>query len=139
MNNIPDNLKEVGFTESYSSGQIEIYPFYINTESDELEFYCSLESGDIIPYPSACRINDFSFTWSGCHYKYDEDTKRHYYVNPFYDGEAFYLYADSVTELLELIRQFVEPTDNVSEILEDSPEAQKHFKEIREIYNREKD
>lgn len=139
MNNISDNLKEVGFMESYSSGQREIYPFYINTESNKLEFYCSLESGDIILYPSACRINDFSFTWSGCHYRYDEETERHYYINPFYDGETFYLYADSVAELLELVRQFVEPTDSIIEILEDSPEAQKHFKEIREIYNREKD
>lgn len=139
MNNIPDNLREVGLTESFSSGKREIFRIYIDDDADELSFYIEIDGGNIIPYPSACRISDFTFTYSGVHYYYDEETKRHYCVNPFYDGEIFYLYANSVTELLELIRQFTEPSDELSDILEKTPETQKHYTEIRKIYNREKD
>ena len=137
---IPSNLKEVGYLEVYYSSNREINPIYIDEVAEELTFYWQLDSGDIVVYPSACRISDFCFTWSGCHYWYDTKTKRHYYVNPAYDGVTFYLYSDSVTELLELIRQFIEPSDELSEILEKTEESKRHFAEAKEIYEKaEKD
>ena len=76
----------------------------------------------------------FTFTWSGCRYWYDEETKRHYYVNPFYDGETFYLYADSFGELLELIRKFVEPSDEIGDVLDSSTEMKTYRNTITEIF-----
>lgn len=137
---IPSNLKEVGYLEVYYSSNREINPIYIDEVAEELTFYWQLDSGDIVVYPSVCRISDFCFTQSGCHYWYDTKTKRHYYVNPAYDGVTFYLYSYSVTELLELIRQFIEPSDELSEILEKTEESKKHFAEAKEIYEKaEKD
>ena len=59
---------------------------------------------------------------------------QHYYVNPFYDGETFYLYAYSFGELLELIRKFVEPSDEIGDVLDSSTEMRTYRNTITEIF-----
>lgn len=129
--NIPATFKEVGFNESFHMGKSEKFSYYIDKDFD---FWCELEGGEIIKCPSAYRIDAFTFTWSGCRYWYDEETKRHYYVNPFYDGETFYLYAYSFGELLELIRKFVEPSDEIEDVLDSSIEMKTYRNTITEIF-----
>ena len=55
-------------------------------------------------------------------------------VNPFYDGETFYLYAYSFGELLELIRKFVEPSDEIGDVLDSSTEMKTYRNTITEIF-----
>lgn len=129
--NIPATFKEVGFNESFHMGKSEKLFYYIDKN---LDFWCEIEGGEIIKCPSAYRIDAFTFTWSGCRYWYDEGTKRHYYVNPFYDGETFYLYAYSFGELLELIRKFVEPSDEIGDVLDSSTEMKTYRNTITEIF-----
>lgn len=71
--NIPATFKEVGFNESFHMGKSEKFSYYIDKNFD---FWCELEGGEIIKCPSAYRIDAFTFTWSGCRYWYDEETKR---------------------------------------------------------------
>lgn len=129
--NIPATFKEVGFNESFHMGKSKKFSYYIDKD---LDFWCELEGGEIIKCPSAYRIGVFTFTWSGCRYWYDEETNRHYYVNPFYDGETFYLYAYSFGELLELIRKFVEPSDEIEDVLDSSAEMKTYSNTITEIF-----
>lgn len=134
--NVPANLKEVGFHESCHISDVKRFPFYLD---EKYNFWCEVEGGEIIECPSAYRINALTVTWSGCRYWYEEETKRHYYVNPFYDGETFYLYADSVGKLLELIRLFVEPSDDILDMLNASDEMKTFNTTIKEIFKKTED
>lgn len=110
-----------------------VYELGLNRQSKEkiykdLEenFFLELANGSIIEYPSAIRIQDFVSAWDRAYYIDTTDGRYHYVVYP-YDAITFDIWGDSITGLLELIRQFVTPSKEINRALESSIECHRYY------------
>ena len=113
--NIGDNYTVVG---SYCVSN-SVSPILYNDE--DCEFYMKAPTGKLILYPWEIRIIDFTTTWTiACTVAHGD--KFVYSCYP-YDGVAFYLLANSMNELGELIRKFVEPPEPAVESLGNTPNS----------------
>lgn len=93
----------------------------------EGNFFLELANSSIIEYPSAIRIQDFVSAWDRAHYIDTTDGRHHYVVYP-YDAVTLDIWGNSITGLLELIRQFVTPSREINKALESSVECHKYYK-----------
>ena len=94
----------------------------------EGNFFLELANSSIIEYPSAIRIQDFVSAWDRAHYIDTTDGRHHYVVYP-YDAVTLDIWGNSITGLLELIRQFVTPSKEINKALELSAESHKYYED----------
>lgn len=94
----------------------------------EGNFFLELSNGSIIEYPSAIRIQDFVSAWDRAYYIDTTDGRHHYVVYP-YDAVTLDIWGNSITGLLELIRQFVTPSKEINKALESSVECHKYYED----------
>ena len=97
----------------------------------EGNFFLELSNGSIIKYPSAIRIQDFVSAWDNAYYVDTTDGRHHYVVYP-YDAITLDIWGNSITGLLELIRQFVSPSKEIDRALELSVESHKYYEDVAE-------
>ena len=97
----------------------------------EGNFFLKLSNGSIIEYPSAIRIQDFVSAWDNAYYVDTTDGRHHYVVYP-YDAITLNIWGNSITGLLELIRQFVSPSKEINRALELSVESHKYYEDVAE-------
>ena len=97
----------------------------------EGNFFLELSNGSIIKYPSAIRIQDFVSAWDNAYYVDTTDCRHHYVVYP-YDAITLDIWGNSITGLLELIRQFVSPSKEIDRALELSVESHKYYEDVDE-------
>ena len=97
----------------------------------EGNFFLELSNGSIIKYPSAIRIQDFVSAWDNAYYVDTTDGRHHYVVYP-YDAITLDIWGNSITGLLELIRQFVSPSKEINRALELSVESHKYYEDVAE-------
>lgn len=95
----------------------------------EGNFFLELANGSIIEYPSAIRIQDFVSAWDNAYYVDTTDGRHHYVVYP-YDAITLDIWENSIAGLLELIRQFVTPSEEINKALELSVESHKYYEDV---------
>lgn len=98
-------------------------------KDSEENFFLELSNGSIIEYPSAIRIQDFVSAWDRAYYIDTTDGRHHYVVYP-YDAITLDIWGNSITGLLELIRQFVTPSEEINKALELSVEGHKYYEDV---------
>ena len=113
-----------------------VYELGLNRQSKEKiykdseeNFFLELANGSIIEYPSAIRIQEFVSAWDRAYYIDTTDGRHHYVVYP-YDAITLDIWGDSITGLLELIRQFVIPSKEINKALELSVESHKYYEDV---------
>lgn len=95
----------------------------------EGNFFLELANGSIIEYPSAIRIQDFVSAWDRAYYIDTTDGRHHYVVYP-YDAITLDIWGNSIAGLLELIRQFLTPSEEINKALELSAESHKYYEDV---------
>ena len=95
----------------------------------EENFFLELANNSIIEYPSAIRIQDFVSAWDRAYYIDTTDGRHHYVVYP-YDAITLDIWGNSIAGLLELIRQFVTPSEEINKALELSVESHKYYEDV---------
>lgn len=88
-----------------------------------------LANNSIISYPSGVRIQDFVSAWDRAYYVDTTDGRYHYVIYP-YEGNTLDLWGNSNSDLLELIRQFVTPSEEISIAIESSLEYHQYFEDV---------
>ena len=102
----------------YSICTGEVGEFEINDILKDKEFnYWYKEGSEIVKYPWESRILDATQVWTNADCYQDNTLGKWIYRCIPYDGLIFTLEANSMTELVELIRDFVEPPVEVFEEL----------------------
>ncbi len=105
----------------------------------EGNFFLKLPNKSLINYPFAVRIQDFVSTWDNAYYVDGIDGRYHYVVYP-YDGIVLDIWESSIDDLLELIRQFVTPSDEINSALESSVELHQYYENTAKAdFGRERD
>lgn len=123
----------------YSICTGEVSEFETNDILKDKEFnYWYKKDSETIKYPWESRILDATQVWTNADCYQDSTSGKWIYRCIPYDGLIFTLEANSMTELVELIRDFVEPPVEVFEELIKSQNYTifaNHFKE--EISNKD--
>lgn len=105
----------------------------------EGNFFIELPNKSIIDYPSGIRIQDFVSTWDNAYYISTVDGRHHYVVYP-YDGITLDIWGNTVAELLEIIRQFVSPSEEINNAIESSVECHQYYEDTAKAnFGRERD
>lgn len=121
-----DSLTQIG-EYTYELGLDRQNKEKIYKDSDG-NFFLELTNGVIITYPFAIRIRDFITTWDNAYYLDTVDGKHHYVV--YSDEVTFDIWGNTVTGLLELIRQFVIPSNEINKAIESSSEYNQYFDDM---------
>ena len=126
----------------YSIWTGEIGKFQVNDilRDKEFNYWYKIDS-ETIEYPWESRILDATQVWTNADCYQDGTSGKWIYICIPYDGLIFTLEANSMTELVELIRDFVEPPVEVFEELIKSQNyttfANCFEKENKEISNKD--
>lgn len=121
----------------YSIWTGEIGKFEINDilRDKEFNYWYKIDS-ETIEYPWEVRILDATQVWTNADCYQDSTSGKWIYRCIPYDGLIFTLEANSMTELVDLIRDFVTPPEEMEDELIVSPNHEYFANQIKDIHSR---